>query len=130
EVETTDEEGQPEVEFEQAVLRLEVVPHIIDGEHMKMEIKVKKDQVDFTRTVEGNPLIRTKQTETNLVVQNGETIVISGLSKQTVTETDRGVPALSNVPILGWLFRGLNRSNEMEEFMIFLTPTILGTKSS
>ncbi|MFP3980040.1 MAG: type IV pilus secretin PilQ [Desulfobacterales bacterium] len=128
--ETTDEEGQPEVEFEQAVLRLEVVPHIIDGKHMKMEIKVKKDQVDFAQTVDGNPLIRTKQTETNLVVQDGETIVISGLSKQTVTETDKGVPALRNVPILGWLFKGLDRSNEMEEFLIFLTPTILGVKSS
>lgn len=127
--ETTDDEGNPEVEFEQAVLRLEVVPHIIDGSHMKMEIKVKKDQVDFTQTVDGNPLIRTKQTETNLVVRDGETIVISGLSKQTVSESDKGVPWLKNTPGLGWLFKGLDKSNEMEEFLIFITPTILGTKS-
>ncbi|MCF8111871.1 MAG: type IV pilus secretin PilQ [Desulfobacteraceae bacterium] len=127
--ETTDDEGNPEVEFEDAVLRLEVVPHIIDEKHMKMEIKVKKDQVDFTQTVDGNPLIRTKETETNLVVQHGETIVISGLSKQTVSETDQGLPGLKNIPGLGWLFKGLETNKEMEEFMIFLTPTILGTKT-
>ena len=128
--ETTDDEGDTDVEFEEAVLRLEVIPHIIDDTHMKMEIKVKKDQVDFTQTVEGNPLIRTKQTETNLVVRDGETIVISGLSKQTTTGRDEGLPWVKDLPGMGWLFKGSEKSEEMEEFMIFITPTILGIKSS
>lgn len=128
--ESTDDEGDTDVEFEEAVLRLEVIPHIIDDTHMKMEIKVKKDQVDFTRTVEGNPLIRTKQTETNLVVRDGETIVISGLSKQTTIGQDEGLPWVKDLPGVGWLFKGSDKSEEMEEFMIFITPTILGTKSS
>lgn len=127
--ETTDEEGSPEVEFEDAVLRLEVIPHIIDGKHMRMQIKVKNDEVDFTEDVDGNPVIRAKDTETNLVVKDGETIVISGLSKQTVTDMQRGTPVLKDVPGLGWLFKGLDKSNEMEEFMIFITPSILGTKT-
>ncbi len=127
--ETTDDEGEPEVEFEDAVLRLEVMPHIIDGKHMRMQIKVKKDQVDFTQTVDGNPLIRAKETETRLVVRDGETIVISGLSKQTVTDTDEGIPVLKDVPLMGWLFKGQEKSEEMEEFLIFITPTILGTRT-
>jgi type IV pilus assembly protein PilQ len=127
--ETTDEEGRPEVEFQDAVLRLEVVPHIIDGEHMKMRIKVKKDQVDFTRTVDGNPLIRAKETETNLVVRHGETIVISGLSKQTLSDIDEGLPALKDIPWLGWLVKGQRKNEEMEEFLIFITPSILGTRT-
>ena len=128
--ETTDLEGRRDVEFEDAVLRLEVVPGIIDGEHMKMNIKVKKDEVDFTQTVNGNPLIKRKETETNLVVRDGETIVISGLSKQTVTGTGEGVPILADVPLLGWLFKGERKSEEMEEFLIFITPTILGTRGA
>lgn len=128
--ETTDREGRPEVEFEDAVLRLEVVPGIIDGEYMKMNIKVKKDEVDFTQTVNGNPLIRRKETETNLVVKDGETIVISGLSKQTVTGSDAGIPLFKNIPILGWLFKGAEKSQEMEEFLIFITPAILGKSGS
>ncbi|MFW6271556.1 MAG: type IV pilus secretin PilQ [Desulfosalsimonas sp.] len=127
--ETTDDEGRPEVEFEDAVLRLEVVPHIIDGRHLRMQIKVKNDEVDFTQTVDGNPVIRAKETETNLVVEDGETIVISGLSKQTVTDLNRGIPVLKNVPGLGWLFKGSEKGEEMEEFMIFITPSILGTKT-
>lgn len=128
--ETTDIEGRREVEFEDAVLRLEVLPSIIDGEFMKMNIKVKKDEVDFTQTVNGNPLIKRKETETNLVVRDGETIVISGLSKQTVTGIDEGVPMLKNIPLLGWLFKGESKSEEMEEFLIFITPTILGVSGS
>ncbi|MCF8109861.1 MAG: type IV pilus secretin PilQ [Desulfobacteraceae bacterium] len=127
--ETTDEEGRPEVEFEDAVLRLEVVPHIIDGKHMRMQIKVKNDEVDFTQTVDGNPVIRARETETDLVVRDGETIVISGLSKQTVTGRQSGVPVLKDIPGLGWLFKGTEKGEEMEEFMIFITPTILGTKT-
>lgn len=127
--ETTDDEGRPEVEFEDAVLRLEVIPHIIDGKHMRMQIKVKNDEVDFTQTVDGNPVIRAKETETNLVVKDGETIVISGLSKQTVTDINQGTPVLKDVPGLGSLFKGIDKSSEMEEFMIFITPSILGTKT-
>lgn len=127
--ETTDEEGRPEVEFQDAVLRLEVIPHIINDTYMRMRIKVKKDQVDFTQTVDGNPLIRAKETETNLVVRDGETIVISGLSKQTVTGTHEGFPGLKDLPWVGWLLGGKEKSEEMEEFLIFITPTILGTKT-
>ena len=114
-----------DVKFETVVLRLEITPHVIDGKNMKMKILVSKDEVDTTRVVEGNPFIIKKKTETNLIVQDGETIVISGLTKQTNTIGDTGVPLFKDVPILGWLFKSESKNTGMEEVLIFITPTIM-----
>jgi type IV pilus assembly protein PilQ len=113
------------VKFENAVLRLEITPHVIDGQNLKMKILVQKDEVDPTRAVDGNPYIIKKQTETNLIVQNGETIVISGLTKQRNLESVSGIPWLKEIPVLGWLFKGEGTSEAMEEVLIFITPNIL-----
>lgn len=116
------------VEFVDAVLRLEITPHVIGGDKLKMKILVKKDEVDFSRQVQGNPLITRKLTETVLIVQDGETIVISGLDKQKTEELEEGVPVLRKIPIFGRLFRGFNKSDLMEKVLIFITPHILPTE--
>ena len=115
------------VTFENAVLRLEIKPHVIDGKNLKMEIIVVKDELDFSRAASmfGNPVIIKKQTQTVLIVKDGETIVISGLSKQTVTTGDTGWPWLKDVPVLGWLFKADSKDDKMEEILIFITPHIL-----
>jgi type IV pilus assembly protein PilQ len=113
------------VKFEDAVLRLEITPHVIDGRNLSMKILVKKDEVDTSRTVEGNPFIIKKQTSTTLIVQDGETIVISGLTKQRGLNSVSGVPGLKDIPFLGWLFKGEGKSESMEEVLIFITPKIL-----
>jgi type IV pilus assembly protein PilQ len=113
------------VKFEDAMLRLEITPHVIDGKNLMMKILVKKDEVDMTRNVEGNPFIIKKQTETSLIVQDGETIVISGLTKQQGSNSDSGIPGLKDIPALGWLFKGESKSESMEEVLIFITPKIL-----
>jgi type IV pilus assembly protein PilQ len=120
-----DEDGTMDVEWEDAVLRLEITPNIIDDQQLKLAIKVKKDEVDLSRTVMGNPFIIKKQTETNLVVANGETIVISGLSRERSTLGEDGVPGLKDIPGLGHLFRRDSRGQIMEDVLIFITPTIL-----
>jgi len=122
---TTDEEGDKEVKFEDAVLRLEITPHVIDDTNMKLGIVITKDEVDFTRTVDGNPVIIKKKTETTLVVRDGETIVISGLTRKRNSDATSGVPGFKDVPVLGWLFKGESRSKTMEEVLIFITPSIL-----
>jgi len=119
------ENGEREVKFKDATLKLEITPHVINDTHLKMKVDVKKDEVDLANNVDGNPFIYKKQTKTNLIVRNGETIVISGLTKSTQTDRDSGVPWLKDVPGLGWMFKGESRSKEMAEVLIFLTPTVL-----
>jgi len=111
--------------FEDVVLRLEITPHVVDDKTMSMKILVKKDEVDPVRNVQGNPYIIKKKTETNLMVRDGETIVISGLTKQRNSTGDTGIPGLKDVPALGWLFKTDSRSEKMEEVLIFITPKIL-----
>jgi len=115
------------VVFENVVMRLEITPHVIDGKNMKMKIKVVKDELDFTHaaTMLGNPIIIKKLTETSLIVKDGETIVISGLTKETKGDGDVGVPWLKDVPVLGWVFKADNKAEAMEEVLIFITPHIL-----
>lgn len=114
-----------DVRFVDAVLRLEITPHVIDGKNLKMKIVVKKDEVDASRAVQGNPYIIKKETKTTLIVQHGETIVISGLTRQKSSNSNTGLPGLKDIPLLGWLFKGDSRSDSMEEVLIFITPHIL-----
>ncbi len=112
--------------FEDVLLRLQIKPHVIDGKNLKMEITVKKDEVDMTRKSSlGDPYIIKKQTKTILIVEDGETIVISGLTKQTKSDAGNGVPWLKDLPILGWAFKSDSKSDKMEEVLIFITPHIL-----
>jgi len=112
--------------FQDVVLRLEITPHVIDGKNLKMTILVKKDEVDTTRKDSlGDPYIIKKQTETVLIVKDGETIVISGLTKQTKSSSGNGLPWLEDIPVLGWAFKSDSKSDLMEEVLIFITPHIL-----
>lgn len=122
---STDKDGNREVKFEDAVLRLEITPHVVDADHLRLDIKVKKDEVDLSRQVEGNPFIVKKETQTSLVVGNEETVVISGLTKELTSKRLEGVPWLKEIPGLGALFRRDMSSLSMEEVLIFITPTIL-----
>jgi type IV pilus assembly protein PilQ len=126
-LETTGGTTTKTVKFEDVVLRLEITPHVIDGRNLSMKILVKKDEVDEVEThkVDGNPRIIKKQTSTSLIVQDGETIVISGLTKQKGSNSVNGVPGLKDIPVLGWLFKGEGKSESMEEVLIFITPRIL-----
>jgi type IV pilus secretin PilQ/predicted competence protein len=113
------------VTWKKAVLRLEITPHVIDQKNIKMTIVVKKDEPDFTVTTPGGYPIVVKETKTDLVVADGETIVISGLTKQKGYKGDSGVPWLKEIPVLGWLFKGEGKSEDMEEVLIFITPNII-----
>jgi len=110
-------------EFKDAKLRLEVTPHVIDDRTIKIKIEINKDEPDPSYTTE--PPIITKKAETTVVLFDGQTTVIGGLSKETTSKNESGVPWLRNIPVLGYLFKGETRSTEMEEILIFITPHIL-----
>ena len=122
---TTDRDGTFEIQYREATLKLTVTPHVIASDMIKMDIETKKDEVDFTETVNGNPLITKKLAKTNLIVKNGETVVIAGLSKETHSNSDSGVPWLKDIPGLGYLFKQESRQEGFQELLIFITPIIL-----
>jgi type IV pilus assembly protein PilQ len=121
----TVENGEVNVEYVQATLRLEVTPNLTGEQALKLKIITNKDEPDFSRTVAGNPTIITKRAETNVVLFNGQTTVIGGLSRESNAATQAGVPYLKDIPGLGWLFGNRTRSNQMEEVLIFITPYVL-----
>ena len=113
------------VKFEEVVLRLEITPHIIDDQYIKLSILIQKDEVDESRDVDGNYFILKKKTETTLIARDGETVVISGLSKQRSYRNEDGVPYLKDLPGGNRLFGSESKQDTMDEFMIFITPDVL-----
>jgi type IV pilus assembly protein PilQ len=113
------------IQYKKAVLSLEVTPHVIEGEILKMKVKTKKDELDFSRTVLGNPTVITKLAETNVILFDGQTMVIGGLSKDKTGARESGVPVLKDIPLIGYLFKGTGDTKANEELLIFITPHIL-----
>ena len=123
-----DEQGNPEVEFKTATLKLKVTPHVIDDKTIKIEIETNKDEPDFANIVGGEPTIIKKSAKTTVVLFDGQTTVIGGLSKETMSEGESGIPGLRSIPLLGYLFKGKSKNKDMEEILIFITPHILKQK--
>jgi type IV pilus assembly protein PilQ len=123
-----DEDGDITIEYKEAQLSLNVTPHIIDGNTLRLGVVTHKDELDFTNTVGGYPTIITKSAETNVILYDGQTMVIGGLSKETASDAESGVPVLKDIPVLGALFRSTDKSSDMEEVLIFITPHILEEK--
>lgn len=117
------------IEFKEAVIKLEVTPHIVNNNIIRLEIITHKDELDFVNDVNGYPTIITKNAETHVTLFNGQTTVIGGLTKEKQSDTDRGIPYLQDVPGLGRLFKSSDKEKEMEELMIFITPYILEEKT-
>ena len=122
------------VVWKRVALRLEITPHVIDRKNIKMTIVVKKDEVNrdpnVCVTIAGYlqcPIV-VKEIKTDLVVVDGETIVISGLTKQTKVGGSAGVPWFKEIPVLGWLFKTDSKSEDMEEVLIFITPNLIKTQ--
>jgi len=119
------DDGNVKVEFKKAVLSLKVTPHVIGDKTLKLIIQTKNDEIDKANAVGGQPAISTKSATTNVVLFDGQTTVIGGLSKQNTSDADSGIPWLKNIPLLGYLFKGENKSEALEDLLIFITPHIL-----
>jgi type IV pilus assembly protein PilQ len=114
----------PTTKFKKVTLNLKVTPHITLDNRISMKIEIVKDDVQsFTST--GVPTISTKKAMTELLVDDGDTLVIGGITKTTGKEGEIGVPFLAKVPVLGWLFKTASDKNSNEELLIFMTPRIV-----
>ncbi len=115
--------GAVSVSFKKAVLSLDVTPQITPDERVIMDLNVHKDSVG--EMFNGVPSINTREVNTQVLVNNGETIVLGGIYEQTKSvETDK-VPVLGDLPLLGALFRNTLNTDQKAELLIFVTPKIL-----
>jgi type IV pilus assembly protein PilQ len=117
--------GRTTVSFKEAVLKLDVTPHITPDDRISMVLEVKKDNPDFTREVLGVPPVDTRSVKTNVLVDNGETVVLGGVYERTKSFNKEQVPWLGDLPIVGHLFKTTNRQDDNSELLIFVTPKIL-----
>ncbi len=117
--------GATNVTFKKAVLSLRVTPQITPDDRIVMDLKVNKDSPDYGRAVLGQPPINTQNVSTQVLVENGETIVLGGVYEQDKQQQVTRVPFLSDIPLLGFLFRNTYNQDEKSELLIFVTPKIL-----
>ncbi|MFA5625992.1 MAG: type IV pilus secretin PilQ [Thiohalomonadaceae bacterium] len=113
------------VNFKKAVLRLKVTPQITPDDRIIMDLQVNKDSPDYARAVLGQPPINTQNVTTQVLVDNGETIVLGGVYEQSKQNSVNRVPFFSDIPLLGVLFRNTYNSDEKSELLIFVTPKIV-----
>ncbi len=124
--ETTSSTEGTKTEFVDAALELKVTPHITPDGTIVMNVEVKKNEADFAKTsASGAPTIDTKEAKTQVLIKNGDTLVIGGIFKTTISKGRAGVPGFSKIPILGWLFKKELDKEETSELLIFITPRIV-----
>lgn len=117
--------GAITVAFVDANLELNVTPQITNEGTIIMDILVEKSEADFSNTVQGTPTILRKAIETQVLVRDGGTAILGGVYTNNSSDGTAGVPFLSKLPLIGWLFRNKTHSEKNAELLIFITPRII-----
>ena len=117
--------GAATVSFKKAVLSLKVTPQITPDDRVIMDLVVSKDSPDFANLTAAGPPIKTQSVQTNVLVDNGETIVLGGVYEQTKAKSVQRVPFFGDIPLIGALFRSNFEQNNKSELLIFITPKLL-----
>lgn len=115
--------GATSVSFRKATLSLKVKPQITPDDNVIMNLRVNKDSVG-QNTLSG-PSIDTKQVATEVLVENGGTVVIGGIYTQDERSTTTKVPLLGDLPYVGFMFKNNQRVDDRRELLIFISPKIL-----
>lgn len=115
--------GATSVAFKKAVLSLKVTPQITPDDRIIMDLRVSKDSVG--EVFNGVPSINTREVNTQVLVNDGETVVLGGIYEQTYSEGEDKVPVLGDIPGLGSLFRAKSKVDDKAELLIFVTPKVI-----
>ncbi len=122
--------GGGSVEFKDYGVRLSIKPVADDQGNIMASIKTEVSSIDSSVAVQGIPGFLTRQSETEVNVKNGQTIVMSGLVNTQMSNDASKVPGLSNIPVLGHLFRSDNFNSGRTDLVILVTPTITDPSST
>ncbi|MEG3345911.1 type IV pilus secretin PilQ family protein [Pseudoalteromonas sp. B5MOD-1] len=118
--------GATTVTFKKAVLSLEVTPHITPDNKVILDLVITQDtRGDTVQTPTGSAVaINTQEIQTQVLVENGQTVVLGGIFQQQIVNSTKKVPLLGDIPYLGVLFKSTSEFNEKKELLIFVTPKI------
>lgn len=116
--------------FREANLSLQVTPKILENNLIMLDVKVTNDSVDETSNVGDEPLINRQELTTNLYLEDKVTVVIGGIKGNKHMERISGIPFLSDIPILGRLFKSTDKRTGKYELLIFITPTVVSMNAA
>lgn len=115
-----------QTQFVDATLKLSVTPHVTNDNRVLMEITVTDNAPDPAVTgAGGQPSIRRNEATTQVLADDGQTIVIGGIFTKTLNDANFSIPWFSRIPLFGWLFENNSRSDERRELIVFITPRII-----
>ncbi|GAB1461506.1 type 4a pilus secretin PilQ [Thauera sp.] len=117
--------GATSVSFKKAVLSLKVKPQITPDGRLQLSIEVNKDRPLYEQTLLGVPPIETKNVKSEVLIENGGTVVIGGIYEEEESTGEDKVPLLGDVPVLGHLFKSQSRVSNRKELLVFITPRIV-----
>jgi type IV pilus assembly protein PilQ len=120
--------GATTIQFKKAVLSLKVTPQITPDNRIIMDLDVRDDSVGNVVVASGGvnvPSINTREIATQVLVNDGQTVVLGGILETTQREDDTKVPYLGDIPVLGHLFKNTSHQDNKDELMIFITPKIV-----
>jgi type II secretory pathway component GspD/PulD (secretin) len=115
------------VNYEDVELRLEVIPLINSNNEVTLKVAQINDTLGQNVNISGNqvPEVNSQRLTTTVTVPSGATVVLGGLIKETITDTNNGIPYLDRIPYLGHLFKYSTKSKERDELLVFISPTVV-----
>jgi type IV pilus assembly protein PilQ len=119
--------GATSVQFRKANLKLEVTPQITPDGNIILDVDVNKDSVGVE--TRAGFAIDTKHVKTQVLVENGGTVVLGGIFQQIERTSDTKVPLLGDIPVVGHLFKSTGRTQDKTELLIFITPKVVAERS-
>jgi len=125
---TATSSGATAISFRKANLKLEVTPQITPEGSIILSVDVNKDSVG--QSTSAGYAIDTKHVQTQVLVENGGTVVIGGIYVQTDTNSTEKIPFLGDIPVLGNLFKSRTSEADRSELLIFLTPKVVSEKGA
>ena len=120
--------GATTISFKKAVLSLKVTPQITPDNRIILDLDVKKDTIGTITVASGGvnvPSIDTREIMTQVLVNDGQTVVLGGILETTHRDDQTKVPLLGDIPVLGALFKEAHKQNDKDELLIFVTPKIV-----
>ena len=114
-----------QVQFVQAALEMDVTPHITSDEKIFMQLTVSNNRPDFGNSIQGQPAIQIKEVTTQVLVDDGDTMVVGGVFATEESLAVESIPGFSRIPLLGYLFRNKNFNSSRNEMLVFVTPSIV-----